>query len=94
MIQKVNSLSSNVYTSHGEILKVFFFFFKYVDLPTRESNYQWQCSLFMLSLQVTYDQVIIVSTAKTSIKNGRKSSTNSQLQIQFKFSQRDLKLKS
>ena len=26
MIQKVNSLSSNVYTSHGEILKVFFFF--------------------------------------------------------------------
>ena len=47
----------------------------------------------MLSLQVTYDQVIIVSTAKTSIKNGRKSSTNSQLQIQFKFSQRDLKLK-
>ena len=33
MIQKVNSLSSNVYTSHGEILKVFFFFFKYVDLP-------------------------------------------------------------
>ena len=53
-----------------------------------------QCSLFMLSLQVTYDQVIIVSTAKTSIKNGHKSSTNSQLQIQFKFSQRDLKLKS
>ena len=25
MIQKVNSLSSNVYTSHGEILKNFFF---------------------------------------------------------------------
>ena len=63
-------------------------------LESRESNYQWQCSLFMLSLQVTYDQVIIVSTAKTYIKNGRKSSTNSQLQIQFKFSQRDLKLKS
>ena len=34
MIQKVNSLSSNVYTSHGEILKNFFFFFKYVELPT------------------------------------------------------------
>ena len=34
MIQKVNSLSSNVYTSHGEILKGFFFFFKYVNLPS------------------------------------------------------------
>ena len=34
MIQKVNSLSSNVYTSHGEILKNFFFFFKYVELPS------------------------------------------------------------
>ena len=34
MIQKVNSLSSNVYTSHGEILKGFSFFLKYVNLPT------------------------------------------------------------
>ena len=67
---------------------------KVIEIGLRESNYQWQCSLFMLSLQVTYDQVIIVSTAKTSIRNDRKSSTNSQLQIQFKFSQRDLKLKS
>ena len=38
MIQKVNSLSSNVYTSHGEILKVFFFFKKYVDLPIISHN--------------------------------------------------------
>ena len=35
MIQKVNSLSSNVYTSHGEILKNFLFFFKYVELPKK-----------------------------------------------------------
>ena len=38
MIQKVNSLSSNVYTSHGEILKNFLFFFKYVELPTNQSR--------------------------------------------------------
>ena len=45
MIQKVNSLSSNVYTSHGEILKVFFFFLKYVDLPTNTTI------IFKISLQ-------------------------------------------
>ena len=32
MKKKVNSLSCNVYTSHGEILKDFFFFFKYVTI--------------------------------------------------------------
>ena len=34
MKKKVNSLSCNVYTSHGEILKDFFFFFKYVTIST------------------------------------------------------------
>ena len=61
MEKKVNSLSSNVYTSHGEILKDFFIFLKYFEFPSNKYPSIGNLSITLKGVQKLLEKINILS---------------------------------